>query len=453
MQMDVKNRVTRRDLISGAVGGAAALGLGRALTSKTNADISKTDQNMFMKATCELTDERLITREGTIIPCAVRFANGRMVVAYSVGPDAPFSPGAAHRSPDDGQTWEKVECPIPGGGSAWRTGARGAVGPNRALFFGDYLWKVGENEYVCFYLETLDSGMTFGEPKQARFHVENVLDHAYVPRPHDHPGYIHAPDVPELYHSLTKEHGAILGPRPFGTVLRLPDGALGMSLYGRMKGNLTHRKEEVFWGRAPVAHDPFEGVAEEGKEEILTSSLFFRSEDEGRSWTYASTIGRMEPGRPFDGGRLFSEGFNETGMACTSDGKIYALMRHGSYMLLWWAWSEDNGRTWGGPWGPVNQFNYPGVAPCVTMMPNGVLAAAWGRPGMTVGFSLDGTGLKWDLLVGVMDDGVPSQKYPWIVPIADDRLMLFYDKRRWDSQKQKMYDHGIYCREIALHRD
>ena len=291
-----------------------------------------------MKATCELADERLITRDGTITPRAVRFANGCIVVAYCVGADVIFTPYAAHRSPDDGQTWEKAECPIP------RVSAMGAVGPNRALFFDPFLWKVGENEYVGFYYETLDSGMTFGEPKQARFHVENVLDYPYVPRPHDHPDYFYAPDVPELYHSLTKEHGAILGPRPYGTVLRLPDGALGMSLYGRMKGNLTRRKEEVFWGRAPV-----EGVAEEGTAEVSDSSLFFRSEDGGRSWTYASTIGRMEPGRPFDGGRLFSEGFNETGMACTSDGKIYALMRHGSYMLLWWAWSEDNGRTWGGP--------------------------------------------------------------------------------------------------------
>ena len=145
---------------------------------------------------------------------------------------------------------------------------------------------------------------------------------------------------------------------------------------------------------------------------------------------------------------LYSEGFTETGLSCTSDGKIYALMRHGSYMLLWGVISSDGGRTWGEPL----CFNYPGVAPCLCLMPNGVLAAAWGRPGMTVGFSLDGTGRTWDVLVGVMQDNVPSQKYPWIVPVAQDRIMLFYDRRKWDPTRRVFYDHGIYCRDITVDR-
>ena len=69
---------------------------------------------------------------------------------------------------------------------------------------------------------------------------------------------------------------------------------------------------------------------------------------------------------------------------------------------------------------------------------------------MTVGFSLDGTGRTWDALVGVMQDDVPSQKYPWIVPVAEDRIMLFYDRRKWDDERRVFYDHGIYCREITV---
>ncbi|UCF16510.1 MAG: hypothetical protein JSW59_03440 [Phycisphaerales bacterium] len=47
--MDAKCRITRRDLISGAIGGAAALGLGRAVTKEKKADISKTDQDTSSK--------------------------------------------------------------------------------------------------------------------------------------------------------------------------------------------------------------------------------------------------------------------------------------------------------------------------------------------------------------------------------------------------------------------
>ena len=84
------------------------------------------------------------------------------------------------------------------------------------------------------------------------------------------------------------------------------------------------------------------------------------------------------------------------------------------------------------------------------LLPNGMLAAAWGRPGMTVGFSIDGTGSTWDALVGVMQDDVQSQKYPWLVPIGENRVMLFYDKRKWDSERRVFYEHGIYCREITV---
>ncbi|MHC4629137.1 MAG: DUF362 domain-containing protein, partial [Planctomycetota bacterium] len=44
--MDAKSRVTRRDLISGGIGGAVALALGRALTKEKQADISKISPSM-----------------------------------------------------------------------------------------------------------------------------------------------------------------------------------------------------------------------------------------------------------------------------------------------------------------------------------------------------------------------------------------------------------------------
>jgi len=49
MKMDAKSRVTRRDLISGSIGGAAALALGRTLTKEKKADITKTGPNLSSK--------------------------------------------------------------------------------------------------------------------------------------------------------------------------------------------------------------------------------------------------------------------------------------------------------------------------------------------------------------------------------------------------------------------
>jgi|GEM_PF-1924886 len=391
-----------------------------------------------MRAQVEISDERLITTEGTIIPQAIRFANGNMIVRYSLGCDAWFTPRGAHRSTDNGKTWKKCTPPLPTAGETM-----GVIGSGRAIAFDSYLWKTGLAEYTAIYSETYDSGESFEEPKLARFHIENVIDTPYVPRAPDDPDYFYEPVVPDAYDRITKAHGTVIGGHIFGPVIRLPDGGLGMSAYCKMVGNMRRKERDP---SDYVGIRPAEGVAEEATDDVLWSSVFLRSEDDGQTWHSPSTIARATDDFPFDAGVLYSEGFTETGLACTSDGKIYALMRHGSYMLLWGAISEDGGRTWGEPL----CFNYPGVAPNLCLMPNGILAAAWGRPGMSVGFSLDGTGRTWDVFMGVMQDDIQSQKYPWIVPIADDQLMLFYDRRKWDGQRRAFYDHGIYCRTVTV---
>lgn len=391
-------------------------------------------------ATCSISDERLITTEGTIIPQAVRFADGRLLVSYSLGNDAWFTPCGMQVSEDDGVTWKRTLCPMD------RIAALGPTAEADTLLFDQYLWRVGDNEFAAYHCKATENGARFSPPRLAHFHVEGVLARHYVPRPADDPDHFVEPAIPDFYSEVVSHREPIVGGHIFGSVIRLPDGALGLSAYCRMQGN-TRRK-------APPSADyvgirPDAGVAEEATDDVLWSSLFFRSEDGGETWHATSTIAKAEEDFPFDAGVLYSEGFTETGLACTSDGRVYALLRHGSYMLMWRFISCDGGRTWGEPL----CFNYPGVAPSLCLMPGGILAAAWGRPGMTVGFSLDGTGRTWDLLAGVMQDDVPSQKYPWIVPIAEDRIMLLYDKRKWDSERRVFYDHGIYCREIMVKRE
>lgn len=390
----------------------------------------------MIRAEYELSDERLITTEGTIIPQAVRFANGNIFLSYHTSNDACFSPVGAHISRDNGRTWAPRKHPL------HRQAAAGVVSADHGLIFDQYCFKAGRGEYVAFYSETGDSGETFSGPKLAHIFVDGVMDEEYAPRPKSDPDSFYEPEVPEFYRPVTEKYGAILGLYLWGAVIRLPDGALGMACHAKMQGNMTRTPRQSSYV-APRRND---GTAPEAEKEVLESSHFLRSEDGGATWHCAGTIGRVRPGRPFDAGQLFSEGFNETGLVCTREGKLHAIMRHGSLMLLWYATSADGGRTWS----DIMPMNHPGVAPCMAMMPGGVLAAAWGRPGLTVAFSLDGTGRAWDLLGGVMTAEVQSQNYPWIVPVATDRIMLFYDKRKWDPTKRLFYDHGIYCREAVV---
>jgi hypothetical protein len=277
-------------------------------------------------------------------------------------------------------------------------------------------------------------------------HVAGVICKTYRARPRDDPDYFCEPEIPDVYRPVSDLHGAQIGGYICGRVLRLNDGALGMSCYACMEGNLRRRDQ---FRSHYVSKRPDEGVAEEATENMLTSSLMLRSEDEGRTWYCASTIGRIDENKPFDGGVLYSEGFNETGLAYTAEGDLLALMRHGSYHLIWANRSADDGRTWQG----IEPLNHPGVFPCLVRLGNGVLAAAWGRPGMTVAFSLDGGGRYWHVLTEVMRDDEPSQKYPWLVPITDDSVLLFYDRRRWDAAARRFTDHGIYSRRIVCRPD
>lgn len=386
---------------------------------------------MTMSARIHVSTERLVTREGTIIPQAVRFADGGLTLCYHTGNDAWFSPSGMHRSGDDGATWQRMDLPLR------RVTAMGCVGAERGLFFDQYLWRTAADEYAAFYSETRDSGRTLCAPLLARFSLPGAVDRRYAPRATGRPDAYAEPEIPPFYDAITQKHGAEIGGHIFGPVIRLPDGALGLSAYAQMQGNPSRA--------AAHGATPGDGVAEEGGD-ILFSSLFFRSEDDGATWRHAGTIGRPQRGFPFDAGQRYSEGFTETAVAPTADGGLVALMRHGSYLLLWRAMSQDGGRTWSHP----ICMNHAGVAPSLAPMPGGVLAAAWGRPGMTVAFSLDGTGRSWDVLAGIMQDDTPSQKYPWLVAVDARRALLFYDKRRWDASAERFVEHGIWSREVRI---
>lgn len=90
-------------------------------------------------------------------------------------------------------------------------------------------------------------------------------------------------------------------------------------------------------------------------------------------------------------------------------------------MLL--ARSSDLGLTWT-HW----RFPWVGCKPDLLEMSNGVLAAAFGRPGNFLAFSLDG-GKTWPRRVELAPYGQNTSGYVGIEEVAPGRLLAVYDQR------------------------
>lgn len=378
-------------------------------------------------------EEYLLTSHGTIIPMGLAFPDGDMLLLYHTGFDAWFEPCGMSRSTDQGLTWTIDQPPL------YRVAACGVVGEKHALFFDEYIVHEHDDVYSILTNRTRDGGRTFTGVTKARCTIPKLIPTPYVAKP----GSPFFPEMPDWYRSH-------LGDKPrfaataFGRVMRLADQSLVMACYGPMIGNLPkHRPQGA---EASVGAPAAQGVAEMPHAGLSTSSFLLRSLDDGMTWTLLGVCGRLEPNRPFDGGYFFSEGFNETALTQTPSGQLMVVMRHGSYHLLWSNRSDDGGLTWQG----IQPMNHAGVAPHMVRLSSGLLAAAWGRPGLTVAFSFDGSGRYWDLATELMRGDEASQRYPWLVPTGPRSLLALYDRRTWKKPEPIYVNHGIYARSITV---
>lgn len=160
------------------------------------------------------------------------------------------------------------------------------------------------------------------------------------------------------------------------------------------------------------------------------------SRDNGRSWQRRGLIA----GDP-DG----TMPTTETAISLTSRGDLVCVIRttHRLQLPMWVTVSKDGGRTWGRP---RTLFDH-GVLPNLELLGNGVLVLSFGRPGVDLSFSIDGTGRDWTRPVTVLPAGLPKgSRWTWeevlqadpnhvglqkdgytsMVPVAQDSFLLAY---------------------------
>jgi hypothetical protein len=159
----------------------------------------------------------------------------------------------------------------------------------------------------------------------------------------------------------------------------------------------------VVWSRKAVK-------LADGRSDTVRMSHLVRSTDEGRTWTYFSTIG---PG-------------GEPAVCRLSATEQTAVIRGDRDSQMKQMFSSDGGKTWSKP----VRLEVGKVLPDLCLMSNGVLACSYGRPASCLMFSVDG-GRTWPSH-HVISDKV-GFNYTSIREIAPGKLLYIHDAPKMNA--------------------
>ncbi len=193
------------------------------------------------------------------------------------------------------------------------------------------------------------------------------------------------------------------------TIMQMPDGSIYASIYGRYANDVRYR------------------------------TVWIKSTDGGNSWSVVSTIAYSST--------LGTEGFCEPVVERCADGSLLAVQRIGSNLPLYQCRSTDNGLTWSTPvqLPGISSTNAQSVAPDMFLMSNGILALSYGRPGMRMAFSYDGSGYNWADAVTTYTGTCSG--YTAIEQVGQNRLLLIGDR---GANWQYPVDYEIWGKYIDI---
>ena len=208
----------------------------------------------------------------------------------------------------------------------------------------------------------------------------------------------------EVYaHSWRSHDGVITSEGPIETPIRFPEGVIPKEAEDPNYPTMEKHRVRIGPGSFPTYIQLENGdlitrcVAQFQEDEGDTKYriIFLKSDDEGKSWSYVSTIANPPEQTP---------GFYEPSFALLPDGELLCMMRTVSGYTrtpMFQCRSTDRGETWSEP----VSSGVIGVDPELHVMSNGVLACCYGRDapsevvakkrapfsmGCRVMFSLDG---------------------------------------------------------------
>jgi hypothetical protein len=216
--------------------------------------------------------------------------------------------------------------------------------------------------------------------------------------------------VPEA--KAAQGHGLHRGPLFMRSIIERKDGSLVALMAG--------------WFKSDTALCPY------GRGRPYSRSYACESTDGGLTWRYLTTIGYAQLG---------SEGYNEGSMRRLPQGDWLAVLRTGNASdvnchdnPIMWTRSRDEGRTWSEP----ARTGVQGAFPSLAVLPEGVVAMSYGRPGAMVVFSTDG-GQTWTDPTCV--DATPYSGYTSVASLGADELLVgFGAQHRLDPQTGQRED-------------
>lgn len=182
------------------------------------------------------------------------------------------------------------------------------------------------------------------------------------------------------------------------TVMQMPDGSICASIYGRYANDAKYR------------------------------TMWIKSTDGGSTWSVVSTIAYSSS--------IGTEGFCEPVIERCADGSLLAVLRIGSNLPLYQCRSTDNGLSWSTPVQipGISSSDAQSVSPDMVLMSNGILALSYGRTGMRMAFSYDGSGYNWSDVITTYTELCSG--YTALRQVGKNRVLIVGDRgANWQYPK------------------
>lgn len=170
---------------------------------------------------------------------------------------------------------------------------------------------------------------------------------------------------------------------------------------------------------------------------ILTCTV---STDNGHTFKRRGTISADRTGESIRG---------EGCLAVTTDDRLVCVLRQQDQKVkpMKICWSSDQGRTWS----ESQDLCEFGVFPWVLRLGNGTMALSYGRPGVHLRFSPDGTGETWSEPIAIVEGSFDDPQgdscgYTSLLALDDNSFLLAYNEMKYRN------DDGSRCKAILVRR-